>query len=329
MFYERMREMEFKFAVMGAGIIANKFCDAVSLIPGADVIAVASKSQTRADKFAGRNHIRKAYDSYEKMLQSEKIDGVYIATTPNFHAALAQLCIRYHVPVICEKAMFMNSAEAEETLALAGQEQVFVMEAMWSRFLPAIREARDWLEQGKIGPPHRLQISVGTAFDPVINRRVLDPDIGGGAAFDLTVYTYEIATFFFGLDYHKHLVSTTWNDDGIDVNDEVVLNYGSKIAVLSSTCDSVIDQKLEISGMGGRIVVPDAHYSSEAFLYDKDNNEIGHFLDTKTKNGFVYEIEDMIKGVSEGRLESDVIPHETTLACAGIFDDLMADKPIE
>ncbi|BDF46523.1 hypothetical protein CE91St56_36460 [Lachnospiraceae bacterium] len=103
----------FKFAIMGAGNIANKFCDAVKRMEDCEVAAVASKSMDRAENFAEKNGIKAAYDSYEKMLAEEKPDCVYIAVTQDAHFALCMLCLDYKTPVLCEKAMFLNSAQAE------------------------------------------------------------------------------------------------------------------------------------------------------------------------------------------------------------------------
>ena len=130
--------MSFNFAIMGAGSIAGKFVDAVRRVEGCEVVAVASKSMERAEIFARRFVIERYYDSYETMLQEGSIDCVYIATTPNFHYELAKLCLAYNVPVLCEKAMFMNRKEAEDIFAESKRKGVFVMEAMWSRFLPAV-----------------------------------------------------------------------------------------------------------------------------------------------------------------------------------------------
>ena len=131
----------FRFAILGAGSIAGKFCNAVSLTEGCCVCAVASKSMERARAFAERNGIPRHYDSYEALLTQEKPDCAYIAVTPNDHHRLTMLCIRHGVPVLCEKAMFQDSREAREAFAAAAERRVFVMEAMWSRYLPAVRRA--------------------------------------------------------------------------------------------------------------------------------------------------------------------------------------------
>lgn len=140
----------FRFAIMGAGNIAHQFCDAVTLVEDCEVSAIASKDLGRAQKFAEECSVAHAYDNYEQMLIEEKPDCVYIAVTPNDHFRLTMLCLEHRVPVLCEKAMFTNSAEAKAVFEKAEKDQTFVMEAMWSRFLPAVNQAKKWAAEGKI-----------------------------------------------------------------------------------------------------------------------------------------------------------------------------------
>ena len=151
----------FRFAIMGAGNIAHQFCDAVTLVEDCEVSAIASKDLGRAQKFAEECSVAHAYDNYEQMLIEEKPDCVYIAVTPNDHFRLTMLCLEHRVPVLCEKAMFTNSAEAKAVFEKAEKDQTFVMEAMWSRFLPAVNQAKKWAAEGKIGRLEALQGRIG------------------------------------------------------------------------------------------------------------------------------------------------------------------------
>ena len=113
------------FCRYGAGLIANKFCDAVRLIPGCKVCAIASKSRERAEDFAARHSLPAAYDSYEEMLKAERPDCVYIAVTHDAHFALCMLCLDYTTPILCEKSMFQNFEEAEAFFARAEEKGSF------------------------------------------------------------------------------------------------------------------------------------------------------------------------------------------------------------
>ena len=129
----------FRFGVMGAGNISNKFCDAAEKTEEVCVTAVAARSEERAREFAEKYEIHTYYGNYEEMLQKEKLDGVYIGVVTGMHVQLTELCIRYGIPVLCEKALTGSSEEAERIFKLAEEKKIFVMEGVWSLFLPANR----------------------------------------------------------------------------------------------------------------------------------------------------------------------------------------------
>lgn len=337
----------FRFAIMGAGNIANKFCDAVKLLDNCEVTAIASKSMERAREFADKNEIKGVYDSYEKMLAEEKPDCVYIAVTSDAHYELSMLCVKHSVPVLCEKAMFLNSAQAKEVFALAHQKNVFVMEAMWSRFLPAVRKAKEWVESGRIGEPvyGRAAIGFRAAKDP--ENRYFNPNLGGGAAYDLTVYCYEIMTWLIDWDVEVVKAAAVIGETGVDVTDHVILRFtksrkgekahedekSHKTAVtpcpyeMLASCESTfladLGDELVLYGLDGKLVIPTPHFASEAFLYNKEGQCTEHYRDEITKNGFVYEASEAVGCIRSGRLESRTVPHSLTLACAELFDRLM------
>ena len=100
---------------------------------------------------------------------------------------------------VCEKAMFQNSEEAKNLYELASEKKIFVMEALWSRYLPAVQQAKRWVEQEKIGTPTVLQCNIGFVAPDDKENRYFNPKLGGGAAKDITVYAYEITTFILNL----------------------------------------------------------------------------------------------------------------------------------
>ncbi|MDO4285993.1 MAG: Gfo/Idh/MocA family oxidoreductase [Eubacteriales bacterium] len=322
---------KFRFAVMGAGGIANKFCDAVreldeSGVCGAEVVAVASKSAERAQSFADRNGIPAAYDSYEEMLQKEKPDGVYIAVLPNDHYRLTMLCLDYRTPVLCEKAMFMNSAEAKEVFARSKELGIFVMEAMWSRFLPALQQAKRWIEEGRIGTPRVGDAMIGFRAPDGAENRYHKAEHGGGAAHDILVYAYEIMTWMITDPVQSAEVSVLWEETGSDLTDHVILRFPQATASLTATFAAPVETRLIVGGDQGMVVLPSMHYASEAFLYDVQGRPVEHFIDSKTKNGFIYEIREMIECVRAGKIQSETVPHSCTIACSELFDQVAQAK---
>ena len=206
----------FRWGILGAGQIAVKFCDAVKSIADCTVAAVGSKSFSRAETFARENGISRWYGDYEELLKKERPDAVYIAATSNDHYRLTMMALDYEIPVLCEKAMFQNSGQASVVFARSEKEKVFVMEAMWSRFLPAVRTAAKWLEQGRIGKVTAAEAAIGflAPYDP--SNRYFSPALGGGAALDLTVYTFELLTGFFGNGFCCTDITVYPSETGVD-----------------------------------------------------------------------------------------------------------------
>lgn len=167
----------------------------VTLVEDCEVSAIASKDLGRAQKFAEECSVAHAYDNYEQMLIEEKPDCVYIAVTPNDHFRLTMLCLEHHVPVLCEKAMFTNSAEAKAVFEKAEKDQILCngsdVEPVFARGQPA----KKWAAEGKIGRLEALQGRIGFLAPEGADNRYHSPLLCGGAATDITVYAYEIATW--------------------------------------------------------------------------------------------------------------------------------------
>lgn len=312
----------FRFAVMGAGNIAGNFCDAVRQIPGCEVAAVASKSMDRARAFAEKNGIAGAYDSYEEMLLTEDLDCVYIAVLPSDHCRLSLLCIRHGIPVLCEKAMFLNREEAELVFSESRRLGVFAMEAMWSYFLPALNQVKAWLDGGRIGKATLLDLAIGFVAPRNPENRFFKKDLGGGAAYDITVYAYEIARFLLPQAPEKTSVSAVLGDTGVTVTEHVVLQYPDLLATLTTSIVTGLEERLVVCGGRGKIVLPHPHYGKEAFLYGADGELLEHFVDQKTENGFTYEIREAMDCIRGGKIESPIVPHRITTECAALFDQI-------
>ena len=201
------------------------------------------------------------------------------------------------------------------------------MEALWSRFLPAVREAEEWLATGRIGKAKLAHCTIGFRADQNPEKRYYSPKLGGGASKDITVYAYEITTYLIRQKLKNRTVSAIWSESGVDESSIVTLEFEETLASLMTTFAADTDERLVIYGERGRIELPYPHYASEAFLYGEKGELLEHFRDEVTKNGFTYEIEEMIRCVEIGLCESPVVPHSATLSCAELFDEIDATEP--
>lgn len=317
---------EFRFAIMGAGLIAPKFVRAVGLLENCCVCAIASRSQERAQAFADKMNIPAAYGSYEEMLIKEKPDCVYIATSTDLHAELSLLCVSHGIPVLCEKAMCRNSAEAEAVFAAAREKGVFVMEALWARFLPCIMKARQWVMEGRIGKPALASFEIGFVAPEDPTNRFFSPAKGGGAMYDISVYGHHLLSWTLNQPVASMSAEVTFKH-GVDAAEIVLLRMGDGTpAAIHSTFLAPMNECMVITGSAGRIVVPSAHnLCYDAYLYDTAGKEVEHFVDNETRNGFTYEAQEVMDCIRAGKFQSDVVTHQSTLDCAKMFD-MIASK---
>lgn len=314
---------DFKFGIMGAGNIANRFCDAVSRVEGVSVVAVASKSEERARSFSEKNGILSYYVGYENMLKSEDLDAVYIATTNNFHFSDCLLAIDYGIPVLCEKPLMMSREEAEQVFVAAKAKGVFVMEGMWSRFIPCVQKAHEWINSGRIGT---IQVAnyLGGINAPS-NHRIYMPELGGGAMWDLMVYPFEIVTYLVNQKLIGYKHSVRWMNKDIDETDSMILNFEQCDATIQASLHTRIPSPSGFYGTEGFIVMEKTHMASKVQLFDEQFNLVDSF-ESPLENGFEYEILEVVDMVRKGNLESAVMPWKDTLLCAEIFDDCLQNR---
>lgn len=308
----------FKFGIIGAGNIARKFVGAVKMVDGAEVAAVASNTKGKAKAFAEELNIPDYYEGYEEMVARPDIDAVYIATTHNFHYQNAKLALSNGKHVICEKCFMTNADEAKEIFALAKEKNLFCMEAMWSRFLPAINKAKEWISEGRLGEIDLASFVIGFKSTEDSENRIRNPKLGGGAMFDIGVYAIEIMTYLIDerLTGVKSVVTKT--KEGVDKVDCILLQFENCVANLQAIITSNVPNSLDIYGTKGRIHIENPHYSDKCVFFDSEGNS--EEFSAPLENGFEFQIEELISCVRKGKLESDVIPHKDTILCAEIFD---------
>ncbi len=306
-----------KFGILGAGRIANKFCDAVKLIENATVVAVASKSLERAKDFAEKHGIERYYDNYAEMLQSD-IDVVYIATTHNFHFENALLCIEYNKPFLCEKSFVLHKADAVKAFEAAKAKNLFSMEAMWSRFLPTMQKAKKWIEEGWIGEIQMSHAIFGFKAQPEPEHRINNKALAGGALYDIGVYGILCTTYLVGQNIQEVKAMYTETTSGVDKVDAVLIRFENCIGNVQCLISAKVNNSITIYGSEGYITLPEFFDGKVAILSKNDGSE--ERFECAYENGFVYQIQEVIDCIQKGKLESDVMPHKDSIQCAEIFD---------
>lgn len=311
-----------KWGIIGPGKIAHNFVNAINFLENAKVIGCASKNIDRARKFAEEYELI-SFDTYEDLVKCKDIDAVYIATTHNFHYENMLLCIENGKHVLCEKAFTLNRSQADFVFERAKHKNVFVMEAMWVRFLPAYKWAKMHLDSGTIGKPVSIAASLGDQFPFDKDSRAFNINLAGGGILDIGIYPISVASFFFGskpLDIQGvvHIGET-----GVDYSGSISLLYeDGKIASISYTMLANLGNQVVISGTSGKIVIKNIFANSGAFI--KTDNEELVFNDTYD-NGFVFQVAEATEKILNGEIESPVMSWSDTSNILEICDKIRYD----
>ena len=316
--------LKLRFGIIGAGRIAGQFVRATRLTDCAEVIAVASKSLEKAENFAKENSVA-SFCTYDELLSRDDIDAVYVATTHNFHYENIKACLENGKHVLCEKAMVLTEKDATELFELAKSKNLFLMEAMWTRFLPSMQKAKQCIELGRIGAIQGISGVIGFKGKDDIEGRLLNPKLAGGALYDIGVYVTEIASFLAG-EKIAEVCGNVRRDErtGVDSRVSYVLRFETFDACLQCFMTSNAKEYMIINGDNGYIEIPRSHVGNEYYLYDVDRNLVEHFKEEfRGGNGFVYELEEMVSCIRNGKTESDIMPASATVECARVFDKLL------
>ena len=308
-----------RWGIIGPGNIANTFAEGLALVPGSRLVAVASRSPDKAAAFAGKHGGRGC--TAAELCAAGDVDAVYVATPHPQHHAAARLALASGKAVLVEKPITMNAAQLEDLIALATEHRVFLMEAMWSRFLPAARQVRTWLDAGAIGEPRLVSADFGfrCGWDPA--SRLLDRAQGGGALLDVGVYVLAFANLVFGPESQRVTGFAHIGESGVDEQAAMVVGWsGGRLATLSCAVRTSTPHLARISGTEGSIAVPDFWHATRAELHAGTRDEV---VDLPLRgNGFAYQIEEVARCLAAGLTESPIMPLADSLAIQRSMDAL-------
>lgn len=315
--------MNVRFGIIGPGNIANRFASVLADADGVELYAVASTDENRAREFAARHHAAKAYGSYTDLVGDKDVEVVYISTTHNFHHDIVKLCLENGKAVICEKPMVLNKKEAQELAALSREKNVPLMEAMWSRFTPTFQKAKEWVRNGRIGQVRLINASFCFNFPYDPKHRLYNPELAGGSLYDAGVYPIEFATGILGENPEKVVGTASICKTGVDDYAAISMSFGSgALASLSCGITATTSQDAYIYGSEGHIIVHSFLESRKCELFDDENNLLESF-EADYRDGFIFEILHFAGLYRNGKIESEIMPLKDTIACAGVFDELM------
>lgn len=325
---------EFAWGLIGPGGIAHRFADAVHRLPGAHVRSVLGRDAARTEAFV--QHWRRDGQpapqrppSLDALLADDAIDAIYIATPHASHGEFTRRCLAAGKPVLCEKPLVPSLPEAQALVALAQQRQVFLMEALWTRFLPLYALLRQRLAAGDIGQVHAIQSSFCFAVPFDAASRVFNPALAGGTLLDIGIYNLAATRWVLQAalghcpePLRMHATGTL-APTGVDQRVTATLEFPQGITS-QFTCafDSVSENALHIVGSAGSITLPRNFWEATQATLHRPGHEPETLQAPFAINGFEYEIEEAMRCVRAGLLQSPQMPHAETLALVAWMDEL-------
>lgn len=316
-----LRNMNWGF--IGFGRIARKFLESLEKVEGEIPYAFASRSN--ADTLKKEFPHVKIYNAYDQLLADPSIDIVYISTTHNFHCQNSIDAMRAGKHVVCEKPMGISSQEIERMTAVAKETGKFLMEAMWMRYLPAYREAIRRAKSGEIGKVRYMTASFGFRSVDKLTKdgRLLNPDLAGGALFDVGVYPLTIAADLFGWKPHEFEAVAQIGETGVDETMQIQLTYDNKqMAQLFASVALVTNKEACIYGEEGFIRMP-LFWKCQEFEVIK-GEEIEKVRLPFISNGYAHEIIAARDCIKNGELESNLFTLEESLASARLVEQILS-----
>ena len=313
-----------RWGIIGTGNISSQFARGLAVLPDAELVAVGSRTRASAEAFGARFDVPHRHASYAALARDPDVDAVYVGTPHSLHRANSMMCLEAGKAVLCEKPFTINAAEAEQVIKLAREKGRFLMEAMWTRFLPLSEKVRELLAADTIGSVQMLTADLGFRgrFDP--KHRLFDPELGGGALLDVGVYPISLASMIFGpptrISSLAHMGQT-----GVDEQAAVTLGYaGGQLAVLYTSIRTTTPKEAILMGTQGQIRIHAPMFVPSKLTLSVDGQDDKVIEMPFTGNGYNYEATEVMNYLRAGKLESDLMPLDETLSIMRTLDAIRA-----
>lgn len=313
----------YRWGILGAGRIAEKFCEALCFTEDAEVYAVASRNIENAKVYAQKFRATKSYDNYDELVRDKNVDIIYIATPHAFHYEQTILCLQNNKHVLCEKPMSLSYVQTSEMLRRAEKSNLFLMEGMWTSCMPSINKITSIIKDGVIGEPRYVRADFGFAAPLDVNGRLFNKQLGGGSVMDVGIYPIFLATIIFGEPSVIKTVSKL-TSSGVDEYANVVMQYpnGQSSQILSSVAFNT-PIEAEIIGTKGRIKIDNPWFKATNFSILLNDGKTENFSIPHLSNGFEHEIKEVTHCLNNGLIECNKMPHKISLLISKIMEEIL------
>ncbi|HMR90178.1 MAG TPA: Gfo/Idh/MocA family oxidoreductase [Saprospiraceae bacterium] len=311
-----------KWGILGCGKIALKFAADLAISDGGYLYAVASTSKDKQKIFSDIYPDILTFDSYEDLAACAEIDAIYVATPHAFHMTHSTLCLEYGKAVLCEKPMALNSDQVQKMIDTARAHKVFLMEAMWTAFLPAIQYVIHNIQEGTIGVVKHISADFGFKAVYDAKSRLFDLHLAGGSLLDIGLYPVMMALLVLG-EPTSITASAQLAPTGADESCTMLLTYANgATASLFCTLGAHTDTKCEIYGSEGKITIPGRFHEQDHYLIKMGQGDETKISVGKKGLGYAHEIEHVASCLQEGKTESPIMDFDMSTTLIRILDEI-------
>ncbi len=313
--------MTIKWGIIGCGKIADNFTQSLETLNDGELIAVGSKTPGKAKAFAEKFNVKKYYTNYEELLSNPEVDVVYIATTHNFHYENVLQALNHGKHVLCEKVFTMNAKQANHLRELAKNKHLFLMEAMWTRFLPATKEINKLILEGVIGEVMFLQAEFSFKTPMDLTGRFYNMNLAGGSLMDQGIYPISYASMLFKKQPINIKTNVCMAQTGVDERGSHIFEYeDGKAALLTTSISYYKRVHAIIAGTKGHIEIPSFFRASE-FTVKVGEKEIEYNM-PHISTGKGYEAQEVMNCIKEGKIKSNLMSIDETVEIMETMDNI-------
>lgn len=327
-----MNGSKIRWGILGCGRIARKFAADLRLVADAELVAIASRNKETLDSFAKEFLCKHHHHSYEALATNNEVDVIYVATPHSHHYEHTMLCLNHNKAVLCEKAFAINSRQAAEMIKTAKERKVFLMEALWTKFLPHYKKLQELLQQKTLGDIKSVLVNFGFKTSDKSPQRLFDPLLGGGTLLDIGIYNVFMTMSVLG---KPDSIEATMipSPTGVDEQIAVLFKYNNgAMAQLFSSFTTNLPVQAEINGTEGNITLTTRFYEPSATIqlskkapYEREVIAV----DKEAGIGYHYEIRHVNECLKKGLIESPVMTHADTLLLMETLDIIRKKARIE
>ncbi|UII26711.1 Gfo/Idh/MocA family oxidoreductase [Fulvivirga maritima] len=312
-----------KWGIIGTGTIVHRFLNDFPFAEGGQLAAIASRNIERANEVATAYKIPKAYGSYEALLQDPQVDAIYIGTPHHLHYENTIACLEAGKAVLCEKPISVNTDMVKGMFAKAEEKRTFLMEAMWTYFLPPVLVAQQWVNEGQIGKLKMIKADFGFTGNFSPDHRLFNPNMAGGALLDVGIYPIALALLFAQSTPKDIMANAIIGETGVDETNSIEIKFeNGVIAQLTSSVTDKFPNKGYIYGTEGYIEIPNFWEAKTAKLHRYDEEGSEEFVDARKPMGFNYEIEEVNQCLMDGKLSSSTMGLKQSMDLIGVMDQV-------